>query len=111
MIKLSFLHYDEDVHCKLCGELTRDIPVHFLISCHNLCKSRDKYLDQIVNILNVRDYVMFSDMDDYDQCDFLLEKRHVGEIERSEQEWELFVLHSARHLGLAHDKMRTLLSV
>ena len=77
----------------------------------NRMKSRDKYLDQIVNILNVRDYVTFSDMEEYDQCDFLLGKRHVGEIELSDQEWELFVLHSARHFGLVHDEMRTLLSV
>ena len=70
-----------------------------------------KYLDQIVNILNVRDYVTFSDRDAYEQGDFLLGKRHVDVIELSEKEWEPFVLHSARHLGLLQDEMPALLSV
>ena len=109
LIKLPFLHSDEDMKCKLCGSETSDIPVHFLIECHKLCKSRDRYLDQIVNVISDHNYVKFSFLEDTEQCDFLLGNRNL--IQLQDEEWETLVLQSSKCISLMQAEMHKILTL
>lgn len=83
------IHNDENMKCKLFGQSTGDTPVHFLIACHKMCKSRD----QIVNVVSVHNHVKCSYLEDNEQCDFLLGKRNSIQLQNEECESLMLYCH------------------
>jgi hypothetical protein len=89
VIKLSTEVEKKGMVCKLCSRITSDIAAHFILDCPRLYSSRDRMMDEIVNVLNVQNYVDLTNLDDNEILNSILgSKRHVV---IPDDEWETFM--------------------
>lgn len=90
MIRLFFVYVNEIVVCKLCGQQGSNVIVQFLIQCCKLFETRDKLLDNVINILGTTNYITFSDLDETSMAKVIFGSRQYLDIE--DNVWEQFML-------------------
>lgn len=76
VIKLSIEIEKEDMICELCTRTTLDIAVHFILTRPLLYSSRDSMMEEIVNVLNVQNYVNLTTMDENKIVNTILRSKH-----------------------------------
>ena len=90
LMLLSVTNVTEEVICRLCAKKSIDIVSHLLTECPVLYMTRDAFLEQVVNVINVKDYVTFSSLEDNSQTDFLLGCR--TQVQLDDEEWKHLML-------------------
>ena len=108
LTELSFIYEQYDSLCRLCNKQSSDPVLHFLVECPKLYMSRDKLFDKIVNILQVSDYLKFSNLDDDLKCNVLLGDNDILSLRY--EDWENFIIHILDDIQLMMSDMNEFLS-